>query len=150
MHTCPLLPNTASEAAGIAAERSASAKMTSGDLPPISNETRLKLLSAEARTMERPVAADPVKPILSTSGWAASAAPAVSPYPVTMLMTPGGRSNSWTSSPSRSGVSDASSEGFSTIVQPVASAGAIFQIVAGRGLFWTSCTSVLHVNWRCC
>ena len=42
---------------------------------------------------------------------------------------------SWHSSPSRSGVSGASSAGLSTTVQPVASAGPIFQIVALSGPF---------------
>lgn len=72
---------------------------------------------------------------LSTSGWPASAAPAVSPYPVTTFTTPGGTPASWHNSASRSEVSGASSAGLSTTVQPVASAGPIFQIVAVSGPF---------------
>ena len=52
-----------------------------------------------------------------------------------MLTTPGGTPASSISSPSRSGVSGASSAGFSTTVQPVASAGPIFQIEAPSGPF---------------
>src|SRR6185503_19650246 len=66
---------------------------------------------------------------------AANAAPAVSPYPGTMLMTPGGTPASSASSPSRSDVSGASSAGFRTTVQPVASTGPSFQTVAASGPF---------------
>jgi len=51
------------------------------------------------------------------------------------LTTPGGTPASRQSSPSLSGVSGASSAGFSTTVQPVASAGPIFQIDAVSGPF---------------
>jgi hypothetical protein len=51
------------------------------------------------------------------------------------LTTPGGTPASRQSSPSRSGVNGASSAGFSTTVQPVASAGPIFQIDAVSGPF---------------
>ena len=82
-----------------------------------------------------PVRCEPVNATLSTSGCAASAAPAVSPKPGTTLTTPGGTPASRHSSASRSGVSGASSAGFSTTVQPVASAGPIFQIEAVSGPF---------------
>src|ERR1051326_4580517 len=52
-----------------------------------------------------------------------------------MLMTPGGTPASSISSPSRSEVSGASSAGFRTTVQPVASAGPTFQTVAPKGPF---------------
>jgi len=51
------------------------------------------------------------------------------------LTTPGGTPASRQSSPNRNGVSGASSAGFSTTVQPVASAGPIFQIAAVSGPF---------------
>lgn len=41
--------------------------------------------------ISRAVAVLPVKAILSTFGWVASAAPAMRPYPFTMLITPGGK-----------------------------------------------------------
>jgi hypothetical protein len=59
-------------------------------------------------------------------------APTVSPWPVTTLSTPGG-STSCDSSASRSALSGVSSEGLSTTVFPVASAGPIFQIAIISG-----------------
>src|SRR6185369_9168254 len=81
------------------------------------------------------VRCEPVNATLSTPGCAASAAPAVSPYPGTTLTTPGGTPASSASSPRRSDVSGASSAGFSTTVQPDASTGPIFQTVAASGAF---------------
>ena len=60
-------------------------------------------------------------------------APAVSPNPLTMLTTPGGRptsSNQFANSRTVSGVCSA---GFSTQVQPAASAGASFQAAMSSG-----------------
>lgn len=85
--------------------------------------------------MSCPVTVEPVNATLSTPGCALSAAPAVSPKPVTMLITPSGRSSSCTSSPRRSGDSAASSAGLSTMVQPVARTGAIFQMAELSGPF---------------
>ena len=68
-----------------------------------------------------------------------SAAP-VSPKPVTTLRTPGGKPASSARSPSRSAVSGVCSAGFSTTVQPAASAGATFHdaIISGKfqGMIW--------------
>ena len=66
---------------------------------------------------------------------AASAAPAASPKPVTTFNTPAGTPASSMSSARRSAVSDVSSAGFSTMVQPAASAGAIFMAVSTKGEF---------------
>ena len=89
-----------------------------GLLPPSSSDTFFRLPAA-AFTMSLPTSVEPVKAILSTSGWAASAAPAVSPKPVTTLTTPVGKPASAISSPSRSAVSGVCSAGLSTTVQPV-------------------------------
>ena len=134
LQICPEFANTAMPAPGTAASRSASANTTSGDLPPSSSDTRLRF-PADACTIFCPVRCEPVNATLSTSGCEASAAPAVSPSPGTTFTTPGGMPASWHSSASRSGVSGASSAGFSTTVQPVANAGPIFQIVAVSGPF---------------
>ena len=82
-----------------------------------------------------PTLVDPVNAILSTSGCATSARPAVSPKPVTMLTTPSGNPASAISSPSRMVVSGVCSAGFSTTVQPTASAGAIFATPITNGKF---------------
>ena len=52
-----------------------------------------------------------------------------------MLTTPGGTPASSTSSPSRNGVSGASSAGLRMTVQPAASAGPIFHTEAPSGPF---------------
>jgi len=76
-----------------------------------------------------------VNATLSTPGWAASAAPAVSPKPVTILTTPLGKPISSRSSPSRSADKGVSSATLSTTVQPVAKAGASFQAAMSSGKF---------------
>jgi hypothetical protein len=117
-----------------AASRSASGKMMLADLPPSSRVTRLRLPAAPRRIW-RPTAGEPVKVTLSTSGWSTSAAPAVLPNPGTTLSTPGGNPAASASSPRRNAVSDVSSAGFSTTVQPQASAGAIFHMPIMSGKF---------------
>ena len=59
-------------------------------LPPSSSVTFFRLPAA-ACTISLPTSVEPVKAILSTSVCAASAAPAVSPKPGTMLTTPAGK-----------------------------------------------------------
>ncbi len=81
-----------------------------------------------------PTSVEPVKAILSTSGWLTTCAP-VSPAPVTMFTTPGGRSASRQISASRIAVSGVVSAGFSTTVLPQASAGAIFHAAISSGKF---------------
>ena len=83
-------------------------------------------LPAVALRIARPTSVEPVKAILSTPAWATIAAP-VSPSPVTILTTPGGRPVSMQISAKASAVSGVYSAGFSTTVLPAASAGAIFQ-----------------------
>jgi hypothetical protein len=76
-----------------------------------------------------------VKATLSTSGWAASAAPAVSPNPVTTFTTPSGTPASAISCASSSAVSGVCSAGFNTAVLPVVSAGASFHAAISSGKF---------------
>jgi hypothetical protein len=72
----------------------------------------------------RPARVDPVKEIMSTSGWAASISPTTAPVPQTRLKTPGGRPAASTTSASRNALSGATSLGFRTTVHPAARAGA--------------------------
>ncbi len=74
---CPWLKKIALAAPAIASP-GASSKTMLGDLPPSSRVTFFRFPAA-ACTISLPTSVDPVKAILSTSGWAASAAPAVSP-----------------------------------------------------------------------
>ena len=87
---CPWLKKMALAAPAMAASRSASEKTMLGLLPPNSRLTFFRFPVA-ALAISRPTSVEPVKAILSTPSWAASAAPAVSPKPVTTLTTPSGR-----------------------------------------------------------
>ncbi len=87
---------------------------------------------AAVAAIHLPVATEPVSETRRTSRCRTRPAPTGSPSPVMTLSTPGG-STSAASSPSRSAVSGVSSDGLSTIVLPVASAGPIFQMAIISG-----------------
>ena len=99
---------------------------------------RAKLSSDFPQPPERislPTSVEPVKAILSTSGCAARAAPAVSPNPGTIFTTPSGNAgflHQFTQSQPESGVCSA---GLITTVQPVANAGPSFQAAINSGKF---------------
>src|ERR1700690_3255824 len=123
---------TPNNAPSIAASKSASAKKILGDFPPSSSVTRFTV-SAASFTMILPTAAEPVKAILSTSGCFTSGEPQLSPNPVITFTTPLGNPTSSTPFSSSSAVSGVCSAGFSTQVQPAASAGANFQAAIING-----------------
>ncbi len=131
--TCPWLNQMASTTPSTALSRSASSKTMNGDLPPSSSDSFLPLPAVASRMM-RPTSVEPVKAILSTSGWLTSAAP-VRPSPVMMLTTPGGSPTSAHSSAKASAVSGVNSAGLSTTVLPQAIAGAIFHASISSGKF---------------
>ena len=108
--------------------------MIAGDFPPSSSDTFFKFPAA-ARTISLPTSVEPVNATLSTSGCAASAAPAVSPKPVSTFTTPGGTPASRMISPRCNAVSGVCSAAFRTMVQPAASAGAIFHAAINNGKF---------------
>src|SRR6266404_2074625 len=126
--------NTPKSAPSTAASQSAPSKKMLGDLPPSSSVTRLRV-SAALLTMTFPTAALPVKAILSTPGCATSAAPAVSPKPLTMLTTPGGKPNSSNQVATSIMVSGVCSAGLRTQVHPAATAGASFHEAINSGEF---------------
>ena len=109
----------------------ASANTMLAALPPSS---RVTFLRPAARAISLPTSVEPVNATLSMPGWVTRARP-VSPAPVTMLTTPGGRSACWQISANSSAVSGVVSAGFSTTVFPQASAGAIFHASISRGKF---------------
>ncbi len=111
----------------------ASSKTMLAALPPNSRVTRLSV-PATVRAIDLPTSVDPVNATLSMSWWAIRARP-VSPAPVMMLTTPGGRSACWQISANSSAVSGVVSAGLSTTVLPQASAGAIFQDSISSGKF---------------
>ena len=120
--TWPALKKMALAAPPTTASMLASGSTITGDFPPSSSDTRLRVSVADL-LISLPTGVEPVKATLSTPGCATSAAPVVSPIPVRMLTTPGGKPASVISSPSRSADSGVCSAGFSTQVQPQARAG---------------------------
>src|SRR5271155_4253963 len=124
--------NTPNNAPSTAASQSASAKNMLGDLPPSSSVTRFSV-SAALLTIILPTAALPVNAILSTPGCATSAAPAVSPRPLMIFTTPGGKPTSANQFANSSAVSGVCSAGFRMHVQPAASAGASFHAAMSSG-----------------
>jgi len=101
--------------------------------PPSSRVTRLGV-PATACAIRRPTSVEPVKATLSTPSCSTRACP-VSPAPVTMLTTPGGRSACWQISANASAVSGVVSAGLRITVLPQASAGAIFHASISSGKF---------------
>ena len=77
----------------------------------------------------RPAAVEPVNDIMSIPGCSDIASPTTGPVPLTRLKTPAGRPTSCNTSASTKAFSGATSEGFSTTVQPAASAGATFAAI---------------------
>ena len=123
MHVCPAAMKAPNAAPLIAVSRPASSKIRTGDLPPSSVVARANRCAAATPT-ERPTSVPPVKVTFATPACSASALPALAPLPVTTLMTPSGMPASAAIPASSSVVSGVSSEGFTTTVLPVASAGA--------------------------
>src|SRR3984893_961983 len=126
--------NTPKSAPSTAASQSAPSKKMFGDLPPSSKVTRFNV-SAALFTITLPTAALPVNAILSTPGCATSAAPQVSPNPLTILTTPGGKPASSNQFANSSAVNGVCSAGLSTQVQPAARAGASFHAAISNGKF---------------
>lgn len=112
--------------------RSALGRMTLADLPPSSRATFFTAALAVAPIC-LPTAVEPVKETRSTPGCSARACPATGPRPVTRLKTPAGTPASWTASAKSWATSGVSSAGFTTTVQPAASAGATLATIWCRG-----------------
>ena len=108
-----------------ALDRLVDRRVVEDDVRGLAAELQRELLAGAGDWPARsalPTAVEPVNATLSTSGCSTSAAP-VSPAPVTMLTTPGGRSACCTISANSSAVSGVVSAGLSTTVLPAASAG---------------------------
>ncbi len=98
------------------------------DLPPSSSVTRFTVCAASSLT-RFPARVEPVNDTMSTSGCAAIASPTTGPTPDTRLNTPAGRPASSMISASMNALIGATSLGFTTTVQPAASAGATFAAI---------------------
>ena len=114
--------------------KSASSRLMFADLPPSSCVTRLTVGAARVAT-SMPARVEPVNEIMSRPGWALMAAPTSGPRPFTRLNTPGGTPASCSTSARISAHVGVYSDGFSTMVQPAASAGAILQAIWFMGQF---------------
>ena len=137
MQVWPELRNLQSMAPATAASRSASSKTMKGALPPSSSETCFSC-AEHCCISSLPTSVEPVKPSLRTSGFDVISAPiagASSAAPVTTESTPAGRPASSASAATASAVSGVCSAGFRTIVQPAASAGAVFRVGIAAGKF---------------
>src|SRR5437763_15462858 len=97
-----------------------------GDLPP-SSSVHFLMVDDASCMIRRPTTVEPVNDTLSTSGLEASSSPTDAPPPVITLTTPLGSSVSSSSSASRSAVNGVLDAGLSTMLLPIASAGASFQ-----------------------
>lgn len=122
-------------AADTAASRSASAKTMNGALPPSSIE-HLTTFSAAWARRRRPVSVEPVKENFRTRASLSIAATTLEDRRVGMVLTtPGGTPARSKIAAMASAVSGVSLAGFSTVVQPAASAGAIFRVAIAAGKF---------------
>ena len=93
------------------------------------------MVGAAARAISIPARVDPVNETMSIPGCAAIAAPTPGPSPLTRLNTPGGTPASCRTCANSIALTAEYSLGFSTIVQPAASAGAIFTTIWLIGQF---------------
>ena len=113
--TWPALTKQPEAVAAAAASRSASSRMMTGPLPPISISSGLPAARAQ---MILPVTDDPVKATASVPGLATISSPTTAPSPVTRLSTPGGRSAASIATASAAATSEVVGAGVQTIVLP--------------------------------
>jgi hypothetical protein len=106
-----------------------------GLFPPSSKVTFFRFESAAALSTARPVTVEPVKATLLMSMWYAIADPAVLPYPEIKLITPGGKPACLINSAQYKADKGVASADLITTVQPVATAGQIFQMNMRSGKF---------------
>ncbi len=130
----PALRNFETIAPLTAASRSASSKTMNGALPPSSIDVFLTV-AAHCASSTLPISVDPVKLSFRTVGFDVSSPPMSPAEPVTHENTPCGMPARCASSESASAVNGVWLAGFSTIVQPAASAGPAFRVIIAAGKF---------------
>ena len=108
-----------------------------GALPPSSRESRFTV-GAHCAIKSEPTFVDPVNDSLRTVGLPVSSAPMPGGRPVTTLITPAGMPARSARTPRASAVNGVRSEGFTTTVQPAASAGATLRVIIAAGKFHTA------------
>ena len=133
LQDCPLLAMQCSTPR-LTAASSASAKTRLAPLPPSSRQTLLSV-SAAFLVMSLPARVDPVKEIMSTSGWPDRRVPTPAPSPLTRLNTPLGSPAESTISANRIEDSGDSSDGLRIMVHPATSAAATLRVTWFIGQF---------------
>ena len=136
MHAWPVLRNFTSAAPLAACSGSASSNTMNGAWPPSSSDTRFSWLRRVRRSIALPTSVEPVKRELAHAGGSRAARRDRAPDPAgrdevddTRRADPASASTS-NIAIAHSGVCSA---GFSTIVQPAASAGATFRVIIEIG-----------------
>ena len=131
----PMLRNLASTAPSTALSRSASSNTTNGALPPSSIDVRSTPGAARANSF-CPTSVEPVKDNFRSRGSAMIASDTgPDAVVVTTFTTPAGTPASASSDTKRFVVSGVSDAGFTTTVQPAASAGATLRVAMASGKF---------------
>jgi len=125
---CPALMKAWFRLARTAFSKSASSRITLADFPPSSSETFFTVFAASSAT-RRPAAVEPVNETMSTPGCVTIASPTTGPEPDRKLNTPRGSAVRLAISASMKHESGTTSLGFSTTVQPAASAGPSFATI---------------------
>src|SRR5260370_3279504 len=105
-----------------------------GFLPPISSWIRSDRLDASVCNHRR-TSQEPVNEMAFNGGAPTRALPSSPPEPATKFTTPLGMPASWQASTIRQALSGAAEAGFTTMVLPPISAGAIFQLGIALGKF---------------
>src|ERR1700731_2003396 len=117
-----------------AASISASSKTMNGALPPSSSESLLTV-PAHCCISNLPISVEPVKVNLRTIGFEVSSPPTSLAGPVTQEKTPFGTPARSANSHNASAEKGVAVAGFSTIVQPAASAGPDLRVIIAAGKF---------------
>jgi hypothetical protein len=131
---CPVLRYFEAIAPCTAASRSASSKTMNGALPPSSIDTFFTV-EADCWISSLPISVEPVKVTLRTIGLDVISPPISLALPVTTENTPAGMPARSPSSARASAEYGVSLAGFTTMVQPAASAGPALRVIIAAGKF---------------
>src|SRR5215469_11638207 len=131
---CPALRYFEATAPLTAASTSASSNTMKGALPPNSSDTFLSV-PAHWAISSLPTAVEPVKESLRTIGLLVISPPIAFSAPVTTENTPFGRPARPASTAIASAEKGVCGAGFTTMVQPAASAGPHFRVIIAAGKF---------------
>src|SRR5437773_2362919 len=131
---CPALRYLDAIAPLTAISISASSNTMNGALPPSSSETFFTV-PAHCSISSLPISVEPVKVSLRTIGFEVISPPISEEPPVTQEKTPCGTPARSASSQRASAENGVALAGFSTIVQPAASAGPHLRVIIAAGKF---------------